>query len=135
MFGPTAFFLIFYLLFINPALIAVCLSAAPSIYIVCTSPSVAIGSERPDPLETLYQKFEMVKRGRPHNSSHVDLDPRAAFEFFDSFVQSANGPAGLWTYPKGKSGDSKKSIVWNDIKRIDPISNRRAPRLPPTPRM
>ena len=109
MFGPTAFFLIFYLLVINPYLIAVCLvhSAAPS----SVSSGAQIAYASPACL------FEM-KRGRPTLSSHVDLDPQVAHDFFTDHMQVASGPTNVWPYSKGRAADSKKTIVWCDIKRI-----------------
>ena len=57
------------------------------------------------------------KRGRPDGSVHASLTDLQAREFLNQHCITAGGPANLWAYPKGKSGDWK-NIVWSDAKRL-----------------
>ena len=59
-----------------------------------------------------------TKSDRPNSSTHVDLDAHNASEFFTMHVNSSEGPSKCWIYSKGKSTDSKKSVVWSECKRI-----------------
>ena len=62
------------------------------------------------------------KRGRPEKSTHVDLQSSVANDFFSSYCSSSEGPAKCWQYTKGKSTDSKKSVVWSECKRNQYVS-------------
>ena len=129
MFGPTVFFLIFYLILVNPYLIAVCVASAglfSSIY-----PSVSIEAHA----RTYTPILVMPPRDRPSKFNHVDFTAAQAAEFLQVFVDTDVGPTALFPYSKGKSGDIKKTINWNDLKRISLWMASPQPSIPQTKKL
>ena len=66
--------------------------------------------------DTITASIMASKRGRPRDSTHVNLDRAAAFEFFEAHLVTASGPALTFPYSKGRSTDVKKSFVWSEVK-------------------
>ena len=58
-----------------------------------------------------------TKRGRPNGSSHIDLTAEQVADFLSSYFVSSLGPTGVFPYSKGKASNTKKSLVWGDLKR------------------
>ena len=123
--GATPFFFLFALTLLNPYIVTLFVNSVASTIgssseenhackpSISNSITVVNFTHTDTNANTMSQK-----RGRPKDSTHVNLDLLAVFEFCEAHLVTASGPADTFPYSKGRSTDVKKSVVWSEVKRI-----------------